>query len=75
MKISVNWMLDHIATSISTIDVGLIVAKFNVHTAEIEHYEKNELNLNNLFLVTMISVDQIGCSVRCDELNEIVQLY
>jgi len=74
MKISVNWMLDHIATSISKIDVGFIVAKFNVHTAEIEHYEKNDLDLNNLFLVRMISVDQVGCSVRCDELNRTIQL-
>ena len=74
MKISVNWMLDHIATSISKIDIGLIVAKFNVHTAEIEHYEKFDLDINNLFLVRMISIDQVGCSVRCDELNRTIQL-
>lgn len=74
MKISVNWMLDHIATSISKLDVGFIVAKFNVHTAEIEHYEKFDLDLNNLFLARLISIDQIGCSVRCDELNATLQL-
>lgn len=74
MKISVNWMLDHIATSISKLDVGLIVAKFNVHTAEIEHYEQFDLDTNNLFLVRMISIDQVGCSVRCDELNRTIQL-
>ena len=69
MKISVNWMLDHIATPISKIDVGLIVAKFNTRTAEIEHYEQLELDLANLFLVRIESVNQLGCSVWCDELQ------
>ncbi|MDP3788114.1 MAG: phenylalanine--tRNA ligase subunit beta [Candidatus Chromulinivorax sp.] len=74
MKISINWMLDHIATPISKLDVGFIVAKFNVHTAEIEHYEKFDADLNNLFLSRLISIDQNGCSVRCDELNRIISL-
>ncbi len=74
MKISINWMLDHIATPISKLDVGFIVAKFNVHTAEIEHYEKFDADLNNLFVARLISIDQNGCSVRCDELNRVVSL-
>ena len=74
MKISINWMLDHIATSISKLDVGFIVAKFNVHTAEIEHYEKFDLDINNLFLVRLNSIDQVSCSVSCQELNKIIQL-
>lgn len=74
MKISINWMLDHIATPISKLDVGFIVAKFNVHTAEIEHYEKFDLDLNNLFLARLVSIDQAGCFVRCDELNRTLQL-
>jgi hypothetical protein len=74
MKISLNWMLDHIATTISKLDVGFIVAKFNVHTAEIEHYEKFDLDLGNLFLVRLVSIDQVGCSVRCDELNKMIAL-
>src|SRR3990167_11094339 len=69
MKISVNWMLDHIATPISKIDVGLIVAKFNTRTAEIEHYEQSELDVANLFMVAIKSVNQSGCSVWCDELQ------
>ena len=74
MKISVNWMLDHIATTISKLDVGFIVAKFNVHTAEIESYEKFDLDINNLFLVRLVSIDQVGCSVRCNELNQTISL-
>jgi phenylalanyl-tRNA synthetase beta chain len=74
MKISINWMLDHIATPISSIDIGLIVAKFNVHTAEIESYEKFDLDINNLFIGRVVSIDQAGCSVRCDELNQLFQL-
>lgn len=74
MKISVNWMLDHIATSISKLDIGLIVAKFNVHTAEIEQYEKFSLDIENLFLVRLISIDQAGCFVRCEELNKTLSL-
>ncbi len=74
MKISVNWMLDHIATTVSKLDVGFIVAKFNVHTAEIESYDKFDLDINNLFLVRLVSIDQVGCSVRCDELNQTISL-
>jgi phenylalanyl-tRNA synthetase beta chain len=74
MKISINWMLDHIITPISSIDIGLIVAKFNVHTAEIESYEKFDLDIDNLFLGRVISIDQIGFRVRCDELNQTLQL-
>jgi len=68
MKISVNWMLDHIATSISSIDVGLIVAKFNTRTAEIEHYEQFKLDVPNLFLARVESVAQSDCILWCDEL-------
>ncbi len=74
MKISINWMLDHIVTPLSKLDIGLIVAKFNVHTAEIESYEKFDLDIVNLFLVRILSVDQQGCMVRCDELNQTMQL-
>lgn len=74
MKISVNWMLDHIATPIATIDVGLIVAKFNTRTAEIEHYEQRELDVTNLFLVRIESVDQSGCRAWCDELKIFMNL-
>lgn len=78
MKISINWMLDHIATPISKLDVGFIVAKFNVHTAEIEHYEKFDLDISNLFLARLVSIDQVAgsssCSVRCDELNKMITL-
>ena len=74
MKISVNWMLDHIATPISKIDVGLIVARFNTRTAEIEHYEQSDLDLANLFLVRIESINQSGCSVWCDELQESLNL-
>lgn len=69
MKISVNWMLDHIATPISKIDVGLIVAKFNTRTAEIEHYEQLALDVDNLFLVRIESIDPSGCIAWCDELK------
>src|SRR3989339_1977731 len=74
MKISVNWMLDHIATQISTIDVGLIVAKFNTRTAEIEHYEQLELDVPNLFMVRIESISQAGCVAWCDELKSSMNL-
>lgn len=74
MKISMNWMLDHIVTPISTLDVGFIVAKFNVHVAEIEHYEKTNLDHENLFLVRVVRIDEGSCFVYCDELNQAIQL-
>lgn len=74
MKISINWMLDHIATSIATVDVGLIAAKFNLHTAEIEHYEKSDLDILNLFVVRVVSIEQTTISVFCQELNLSISL-
>lgn len=74
MKISVNWMLDHIATSISSIDVGLIVAKFNTRTAEIEHYEQLQLDVANLFMARVESNNESGCVVWCDELAYSINL-
>jgi len=74
MKISVNWILDHILTPIKTLDVGLIAARFNLRTAEIEHYEKNELDINNLFLARITSIDKTECTTFCDELNRTVTL-
>lgn len=74
MKISINWMLDHIATPISKLDIGLLVAKFNIHTAEIESYEKFNLDLPNLFLVRLMSCDQTSWMVQCEELGNSFQL-
>jgi phenylalanyl-tRNA synthetase beta chain len=74
MKISVNWMLDHILTPITTIDIGFIVAKFNTRVAEIEHYEKFNLDIDNLFVGQVISIDPSGCVVRCDELGTFEEL-
>ncbi len=74
MKISINWMLDHIITPISKIDVGLIVAKFNVHTAEIESYEKFDLAIDHLFLAQVIAINQDSCTLQCDELQQVIQL-
>lgn len=74
MKISINWLLDHIVTPVSTLDVGFIVAKFNVHTAEIESYEKFQLDIQNLFLGRILSIDQNSISVRCDELRTTIQI-
>ncbi len=74
MKISVNWMLDHILTPITTLDIGFIVAKFNTRVAEIEQYEKIHLDLENLFIGQVISIDPSGCVVRCDELGSLQEL-
>lgn len=74
MKISVNWMLDHIVNPIAALDIGFIVAKFNVHTAEIESYQKSELDLGNLFLSRVTSVGMQTFSVYCDELSRFIEL-
>lgn len=74
MKISINWMLDHIATSISTIDIGSIVAHFNIHTAEIESYHAWHLDIDNLFLVTITAVDHTQIQAYCQELKQSINL-
>ncbi|MGZ6254818.1 MAG: phenylalanine--tRNA ligase beta subunit-related protein, partial [Candidatus Chromulinivorax sp.] len=70
MKISVNWLFDHIATKVSKVDVGLIAAKFNVHTAEIEHYEKHDIAVQDLFLVSISLITDHSITAFCKELNQ-----
>ena len=61
MKISLNWVFDHIKGGLSGIDVAQLVDKFIKTTAEIEGWEKVTLNTDDLTLaeVTTITADSV----------------
>ena len=61
MKISLNWVFDHIKGELSRIDVAQLVDKFIKTTAEIEGWEKVTLNADDLTLaeVTKSAADSV----------------
>ena len=68
MKISLNWVLSHIATTVKNVDVDQIVAGFNTRTAEIEQYDKVETDFKQLFIVSISSIEATAIKVYCKEL-------
>lgn len=74
MKISVAWMLDHIATKVTKPDVAKIVSLFNMRTAEIEHYEHAQIDIKNLFIGQVIQICESTITLHCAELSCDVQL-
>lgn len=61
MKISLNWIFDHIKGELSRIDVAQLVDAFIRTTAEIEGWKKVEVNADELTLahVTSLSADTV----------------
>ena len=56
MKISLNWVFDHIKGELSRVDVAQLVDKFIRTTAEIEGWRKVSLNTDELTLVEIINI-------------------
>ena len=56
MKISLNWIFDHIKGELSRIDVANLVDTFIKTTAEIEGWKEVTLNTDELTLVEVIEV-------------------
>lgn len=74
MKLSLRWIFDHIDADYKKVDVQNLVDKFNKITAEIEGYEKFELNLSDFALVKVKSFDDFGVLVSCSELRTELEL-
>src|SRR5579863_40241 len=67
MKISLNWIFDHIKGELSRIDVANLVDTFIKTTAEIEGWKEVTLNTDELTLVEVIEVMADGVKVHSSE--------
>ena len=57
MKISLNWVFDHIKGELSRIDVAQLVDNFIKTTAEIEGWKKVSLNIDEFTLAEVSCID------------------
>ena len=74
MKLSLRWIFDHINADYKKLDITQLVDKFNKITAEIEGYEKFEINLSDFFLVTVKETSATGVLAFCKELGKDINL-
>lgn len=74
MKISLSWLFDFIDHPISRVNVDELVHLFNIRTAEIEHYEKVELDVESMFLGRVIKSNAKNIVVLCKELDKEFEL-
>jgi phenylalanyl-tRNA synthetase beta chain len=70
MKISLNWIFDHIKGELARVDVAQLVEKFIRTTAEIEGWRKVTLNPDNLTLGEVVAVQEANVTVHSTERNK-----
>lgn len=70
MKISLNWIFDHINGELSRIDVAQLVDKFIQTTAEIEGWKQVSLNTDNLTLAEVVAMQAGHVTVHSSERNK-----
>jgi phenylalanyl-tRNA synthetase beta chain len=74
MKISLNWIFDHIKGEISQVNIEQFVDTFIKTTAEIEGWKKVTLDTNTLTLVHVRTVTSTGVTVYSPEHKKEYQL-
>lgn len=70
MKISLNWVFEHIKGELSRIDIAQLVDTFIKTTAEIEGWKKVTLNTDKLTLGEVVEVAHDGVKVHSRERNK-----
>src|SRR5438128_8644480 len=70
MKISLNWIFDHIKGELARVDVAQLVDKIIRTTAEIEGWRKVTLNTDDLTLAQVMSITDSQVVVRSAEHNK-----
>jgi phenylalanyl-tRNA synthetase beta chain len=70
MKISLNWVFDHIKGELSRIDVAQLVSQFIKTTAEIEGWRKVSLNFDKFTIAEVTSITADGVVARSTEYNK-----
>ena len=70
MKLSLNWIFDHIASTWQEHDIPALMNRFTTTTAEIEHYEFIKIDLDSFTLVTIVSVGVDSVTALSEELQQ-----
>jgi len=70
MKISLNWVFDHIKGELSRIDVAQLVDTFIKTTAEIEGWKKVTFNTDELTLAEVVAIEDDSMTVYSVERNK-----
>ena len=70
MKISLNWIFDHIKGELSQVDIPQLVEKFIRTTAEIEGWRSVTFNTDNFTLVEVTAVEAGNITVHSAECNK-----
>jgi phenylalanyl-tRNA synthetase beta chain len=70
MKISLNWIFDHIKGELARVDVKQLVDTFIRTTAEIEGWRKVTINTDNLTLVEVMAVEGANVTAHSAERNK-----
>ena len=70
MKISLNWVFDHIKGGLQKVDIAQLVDRFIKTTAEIEGWQKVTCNTDVLTLASVVSVGADGIVVHSPELKK-----
>ncbi len=70
MKISLNWIFDHIKGEVRSLNVPQLVDTFIKTTAEIEGWKKVTFNPDDFTLVEVVTVSPKNITVRSTEYNK-----
>lgn len=74
MKLSVAWLFDHIAGSMTDYDINDLVHKLALTTAEIDGVTRITLNTNNFTLARVISVSDETVALLCGQFDTDIML-
>lgn len=70
MKISLNWIFDHIKGELSRIDITQLIDNFIKTTAEIEGWRKVSLNVDELTLAEVVAIEDDIVQAHSIEYNK-----
>lgn len=74
MKVSLAWIFDHIDAHWMKQDVDEIITKFNQVTAEVEGFEKVQIDLRSLFIAVVTAVADDTITLTIPELGKEISL-
>jgi phenylalanyl-tRNA synthetase beta chain len=74
MKMSIAWIFDHIDANWRDYDIAQLVTLFNQKTAEIEAFYPIRLDIEHLFLATVVSVAQETVELQIKQTGQTIEL-
>lgn len=74
MKLSISWIFQHINADWKKVNIKELVDKFNKTTAEIEAYYKVDIDIKNIFVAKVATVEVENVLLYCPELQKEIEL-